>query len=201
MVQRDKGRIEERGKERTEQSPEETEDRDVAHSIKPDRPGQEGANRRRPDQRFDAVADVPAKNHSWGNIALKLGEPMSRQRRQQKDPPRPARGQQQRRQQNRIGRPQDRDRVRREFQRKTNFGPKIIAAENQHRGNDQPHGGIFRRSGSSRRAGPQANRASALHCDDWIMAQSSRLRYEISSVWIFTGAAEFNASKLKRWKP
>ena len=88
------------------------EDAGAAQRIEPQRPGHEGAHQPRADQRLAAVADVPAEHHRHRHAALQLGREVRGQRRGEQPPPGARRREQQHGEEQRVRRPQRRDRVR-----------------------------------------------------------------------------------------
>src|SRR5206468_3303166 len=84
-------------------------------------------------QRFGGIADVPAHHHRNRDASLQLGEQMSRKRSGENNPPAAKRRQQQRRKENRVRRPEDRDRIGLEGERESDFRADVVAGEDKKR--------------------------------------------------------------------
>src|SRR4029077_12127724 len=124
-----KGRIQERRQKRTSEHHTEAKNARVAKARELNRSTYQVARQTRADQRFGGVADEPAQNHQRRNVTLQLCRAMRGKRGPQDEPPHTWRRQQKRCHQDRIRRPKNRNRIRLEGERKTNFGAKIISHE------------------------------------------------------------------------
>ena len=127
MATKAESRKEERNGPR--KTPQETKNCDVAKTIEPHRTIDQIPDATRADECFAGVADEPAKNHLGRNVALQLHRQMRRKCRQQYHPPNSHRREKERRQQNGIRRPKNRNRMGPEGQREPNFCPEVIGEQ------------------------------------------------------------------------
>ncbi len=137
--QLDERGVEKSGKERRDQCREHQYDTHVAQRVEARPIAQQEVDRSRADQRLAAIAREPAEDHRNRHPALQLSGQMRGKSGDDEDPPDARRTDEKRGEQDRVGRPQRRDRVRLEREGEADLGAEVIAKRHQHRGwNDSP---------------------------------------------------------------
>ena len=130
--------VQERGHKRADEHYAKAKNPHVAKASEVNRSADEVMCQTCADHCFTRIADEPAQNHQRWNVTLELRRQMRRKRGQQHKPPDAWWRQQKRRNQDRIRRPKNGNRMRLKRERKPDFATDVISSEYPQPDEQQP---------------------------------------------------------------